>query len=390
MCPEELFEINIVLQNKTFFFFKHWAKHVRKKPIFLLRSINCKLRDQRSFFGKFPWGSSGYFIYFGLLAKTIRSVRRNCLLWALRIVLKDKGFFSKKFSLFSGFGSNISCTFGKTILVGWPIWRWKSPGDYFENNVFFEKKFFFLRPWAKHGQKRQMFLLRSINCKLCDQRNFFGNFSWVSSSYFIYFGLLAQTIRSVCQNCFLWALRIVLREKGFFSKTFFQVFRNWIKHFLYFWQNNFGRVAELRLEEPRGTFWEQCFFLKKNILFQTLREKRSEKRKIFRPRSPNCIIRDHKIILRNFFLRFRDLFCHFRTFSKNNSERLSKLLSMSPRDRFGKKLFFRHPDFFPKLLDLQPTILGFCVKKSRVVCQNFILRFQISVILKKNIFWKNR
>ena len=169
--------------------------------------------------------------------------------------------------MFFGIGSNISCTFGKTILVGWPNWRWKSPGEHFENN---------------------------------------------------------------------------------------------------------------------GFFW------KKNILFQTLREKRSDKGKIFRLRSLNCIIRDQKIILRNFFLRLRDLFCHFRTFSKNNSERLSKLLSMSPRDRFGKKIFFGPPDFFPRLLDLQPTILGFCVKKSRVVCQNYILRFQRSVILKKNNFWKNR
>ena len=255
-------------KENTSFFFKHWAKHVRKMPNFLAAFFKLHITWPQTLFGKFSWGSSSYLIYFGLLAKTIRSVCQNCFLWALRIVLREKGFFSKNFfSMFFGIGSNISCTFGKTILVAWPNWRWKSPGEHFENN---------------------------------------------------------------------------------------------------------------------GFFW------KKNILFQTLREKRSEKGKIFRLRSLNCIIRDQKIILRNFFLRFRDLFCHFRTFSKNNSERLSKLLSMSPRDRFGKKIFFGHPDFFPRLLDLQPTILGFCVKKSRVVCQNYILRFQRSVILKKNNFWKNR
>ena len=155
------------------------------------------------------------------------------------------------------------------------------------------------------------------------------------------------------------------------------------ENFLVGWPN-------CRWKSPGEHFENNVFFWKKNILFQTLRENRSEKGKIFRLRSLNCIISDQKIILRNFSLRFGDLFCHFRTFRKNNSERLSKLLSMSPRDRFGKKIFFGHPDFFPRLLDLQPIILGFCIKKSRVVCQNYILRFQRRVNLKKNNFCKNR
>ena len=50
-------------------------------------------------------------------------------------------------------------------------------------------------------------------------------------------------------------------RKKFFSKTFFHVFRIWIKQFLDFWQKKkFGRVAEVPLEEPGGTFWERCFF----------------------------------------------------------------------------------------------------------------------------------
>ena len=216
--PRGTFWDNHCFTKNNFFFFEHWANHVRKVAISLLRSINCKLRDQRSFFGKFSWGLSSYFIYFGLLAKTFRSVCRNCLLWALRIVLKDKGFFSKKFfSMFFGFGSNISEIFIEKFLVAWPNCRWKRPGEHFENNVF---------------------------------------------------------------------------------------------------------------------FW------KKNILFQTLRQKRSEMAKIFRLRSLNCIIREQKNILSNFFLRFGDLFCHFRTFSKNNSDRLSKLLSRSAEVRFERKRIF--------------------------------------------------
>ena len=155
MCPEELFGKNIVLQKKTFFFFKHWAKHVWKLAIFLLRSINCKLRDRRSFFGKFSLCSSSCFIYFGLLAKTIRSVCQNCFLWALRIVLK-KDFFEKIFSLFFGFGSNISGIFSKIFLIGWPNCRWKSPGD-FLRTMFFLKKIFSFRLWDKNVRKRAIF-----------------------------------------------------------------------------------------------------------------------------------------------------------------------------------------------------------------------------------------
>ena len=40
------------------------------------------------------------------------------------------------------------------------------------------------------------------------------------------------------------------------------------------------------------------------------------------------------------------IFCQFRTFSKNNSERLSKLLSMSPEDRFGKENYFLNIEIF--------------------------------------------
>ena len=137
---------------------------------------------------------------------------------------KKRDFFRKFFSMFFGFGSNISWTFGKKNLVRWPKCRWKSSGEHFENNVFFWKKI---------------------------------------------------------------------------------------------------------------------------LLFQNLRQRRSEKGKIFRLPSLNCIIRDEKNILRKFFRRLEDLFCQFRTFSKNNSERLSKLLSMSPEDSFEKKAFFRKTWFFP-------------------------------------------
>ena len=193
--------------------------------------------------------------------------------------------------------------------------------------------------------KRQNFTLRSINCILRDQRSFIGNFSCALSNFFIYFGLLAKTIRSVCQNCFRWALRIVLKKR-FSSKKYFACFSHLDQTFLGLLAKKLVGWQNCRWKSPGEHFENKVFFEKKILFFQTLRQKRSENGKNFRLRSLNCIIRDQKNILRNFFLRFGDPFCHFRTFIKNNSERLSKLLSMSPEDRFGKeKIFLRHRGF---------------------------------------------
>ena len=138
--------------------------------------------------------------------------------------------------MFFGLGSNISGIFSKIFLIGWPNCRWKSPGELFENNVFFEKN-----------------------------------------------------------------------------------------------------------------------------LFQTLRQKRSEKGKILRLPSLNCIKRDHKNILRIFFLRFGDLFSHSRTFSRN--KRLSELLSMGPEDSFEKRKIFKIRVFFQQILDLD-LFLKACGQKN--------------------------
>ena len=86
---------------------------------------------------------------------------------------------------------------------------------------------------------------------------------------------------------------------------------------------------------------------KKISSFSDFETKTFGKGQSFRLCSLNCIILQKKLILRKCFLRFEDLFCLFRTFCKNNSERLSKLLSMSLEDRFGKKgFFFKTCSFF--------------------------------------------
>ena len=228
----------------------------------------------------------------------------------------------------------------------WPKFCSMCPEEHLRRTLSLRNFFFVTQTSSKkssdHGEN---FWLRSTNCIFRDQRIFFGNFFWGSLSYFIHFGLFIKIIRRIYRDRILWALRIALREKGFFRKIFSQFFRIWIKPFSDFWQYLFNRVADFPLEGPGGTFWEQ-FFLKKILLFQILSQKCSENCKIFRFHSVNCILRDQKNIFRKIFLRFEDLFCQFRTFSKNNSERLLKLLSRSPEDRFGKKYIFPTSSFF--------------------------------------------
>ena len=117
--------------------------------------------------------------------------------------------------------------------------------------------------------KAKSFLLQSINCKLQDQRNFFGNFSWVSSSYFIYFGLLSKTSRSVCQNCFQWALRIVSEKKKQFSdiEVLSMTFGPTAKFFKVLGQKFSCGASKLHFMFPKKRYIEEEQFLEKPIAF---------------------------------------------------------------------------------------------------------------------------
>ena len=109
-------------KKRTFFFFKHWAKHVRIMANFLLRSVNSILRDQKSFFGKFSWGSSSYLSISDLWKKSWERLSK-LLSMSPDDSFEKKFFFSKNviFSInywfrafnFESFGQKISCVVSK-------------------------------------------------------------------------------------------------------------------------------------------------------------------------------------------------------------------------------------------------------------------------------------
>ena len=113
-----------------------------------------------------------------------------------------------------------------------------------------------------------------------------------------------------------------------------------------------GRVAEVRLEKTMGTFWEQCFFLKKFFFF-ILWAKNVEKMAKYFVAFYKLHLTWPEELFRENYLRFNELFYLFLTFCKNNSERFSKLLSMSPEDSFEKKFFFQKMCFFSRILGLR-------------------------------------
>ena len=238
------------------------------------------------------------------------------------------------------------------------------------------RNFFFVTQTSskKSSDHGENFWLRSTNCFFRDQRIFFGKFFRGSLSFFYPFRTFYKNNSEDLSRPHSMSAEDRFERKRIFSKKFFPNFSDLDQTILGLWQYLFNQVADFPLEGPGGVFWEQ-FFWKKNLLFQILSQKCSENGKIFRLHSVYCILRDQKNIFRKFFLRFEDLFCQFRTFRTNNSERLLKLLSRSPEDRFGKKIFFRKRRFFPRLLDLQPTFSRFWATKSRVVRQNYNFTF---------------
>ena len=189
---------------------------------FWLRSLNCILHIERKIFGAFL-NLDDPFCHFGTFSKKFWMYFQNCFLCGPEKIL----FFSKKLNIFQ-----VIRTWSWIFLHFWPQkstslakLQFDVPrGTFREKHCFIKKNFLLFQTFSQTCSENGNFLLRSINCKLRDQRRFFGKFPWSSSSYSIYFGLLAKTNRSVCQNCFLWALRIVLKEKGFFSKNFFPCF----------------------------------------------------------------------------------------------------------------------------------------------------------------------
>ena len=349
-------------------------KRSEKGKFFRLCSLNCIILQKKLILRKCFLRFEELFCHFRTFSKNISERLWKLLSMSLEDRFGKKGFFFKNCSFFHASRNWIKhfLDFRQKKLVWWPNFRWMNPEEYFEETMFSNKKslsFSYFEP--NTSAKWQIFLLRSINCIIRDHSRFFGKFSWVSSSYSIYFGLLAKTNRSVCQNCFLWAVRIVLgKKKIYFEKFVFHVFRIWIDHFLHFWQKKLIGWPKCGWKSP-GEHSDNIVFLKKFLLFQTLRQKRSEKGKFFRLCSLNCIILQKKLILRKCFLRFEELFCHFRTFSKNISERLSKLLSMSLEDRFGKKGFFSKIVVFSMLLGTGSNISWTFDKKNLVWWPNF-------------------
>ena len=143
-------------------------------------------------------------------------------------------------------------------------------------------------------------------------------------TYFVSFGPLAKEVRSVCQKCFIWALRILLEKNGISFKncSFFHVFRTWIKHLLNFWQKKFGRVADFPLDEPRGIFWGQQLFQRKKFL-------------LFSYFEPKTFKKFQKLMTA---LSWRHISCPQEHFSELSSEVHWTILSLS--DFLGEKCAF--------------------------------------------------
>ena len=160
-----------------------------------------------------------------------------------------------------------------------------NPGQHFDRNIFLRKKentFFFFILWAKQGRKMAKFL--AVFYKL--------HFTWPHEFFwklFLRFEYLFYLFRSFGKNNLERLSKLLSmsaedrfeRRRIIFRKNIFHVFGIWINYFLDSWQKHLGRLAELPLEEPRWTFWEQCFFLKKNSSFADFETKTFGKKQKF-------------------------------------------------------------------------------------------------------------
>ena len=162
---------------------------------------------------------------FGLFVTNSRDGCQNCILRSIGIFFRRKPIFGKFHSILISFGFWIDTfqTFGENISTGLPILFLKNPGELFEkNNVIKQaKSLCFLDCEQKtvgHWQK-------SFSCSL--QTAYY--VPWEAlQKFFLNFDDLFCRIRTfqkkfwkLCRNCFLWAQKIVSREKKLQKFCFF-------------------------------------------------------------------------------------------------------------------------------------------------------------------------
>ena len=165
-----------------------------------------------------------------------------------------------------------------------------SPKEHFEENNVVQKKSAFVVSnfWAKDaGTLPKNFWLRSLNCILKVQGIIFHHIPWCSMTHFVNFRPLVELFRRVYRNSFLWALRIVLKEKNLSNKEVFLYWSSELeqKHFRFPVKKSAG-MPYFRSISP-GEHFEENNVLKKNLFFlQTLSEKRLE----VAPKSSSCVL----------------------------------------------------------------------------------------------------
>ena len=165
---KERFEKNTMLEGRIF---PLSSSDSQRKTLgscpknFWLLSLNRKLHIQGIKFYRIFWCSVTHFFNFRLLAEIFRRVYRNCFLRALRIVLKQKIFRTKKCFLKNfGFRAKKFWIFAKKS-ARMPNFCSISPSEHFEeNNV--EKKKFFLYLFQKLIEKRWEVAQKTFGCVL--------------------------------------------------------------------------------------------------------------------------------------------------------------------------------------------------------------------------------
>ena len=133
------------------------------------------------------------------------------------------------------------------------------PNEHFEeiNVVQNRISFVFSKFWAINaGTLPKNFWMRSLNWQSYIQGIKFYHISWCSMTHFVSSRLLAEVFWRVHRNCFLWVLRIVLKEKVLSKKEdFFQRVSDLEREKFSIPANKISRNAKILIASPKRTFW---------------------------------------------------------------------------------------------------------------------------------------
>ena len=204
-----------------------------------------------------------HFVTLGLFKKISDVFSKLLSMWP-----REK-FFFQKFKIFPSY-SDLELNFsGLLAAKSWKFGQTTvrcAQKNFLGKTLFYKKKLSSFSNIEPNMFEKWQFFAAFYKLQITWPEKFFSeSFSEVRVAILSILDFWQRQFGAIVKTAFYERWGSFWKKKDFFRKICFPCFSDLDQTFPGFLAKVFGRVAELPLKEPRGTFWEQCFFWKKSF-----------------------------------------------------------------------------------------------------------------------------